>query len=66
MPDVDSMSCTTDPRCIAKEHYVPPVDGRDLSLGVPLEERGVIPIWRLMAMDYVGDLFYRLPLSGSA
>ncbi|ODO11552.1 hypothetical protein I350_00333 [Cryptococcus amylolentus CBS 6273] len=41
---VETLSCITDPRCIAKEDYVPPEGGEDLSVGVPDEERGVIPL----------------------
>lgn len=52
-PDVEVVSCVTDPRCVAKEHYVPPVDAPDLSIGVPDEERGVIPIWAIQIHDYV-------------
>ncbi|CAD6573643.1 MAG: hypothetical protein TREMPRED_000875 [Tremellales sp. Tagirdzhanova-0007] len=53
--DVDTVSCITDPRCIAKKHYVPPVDARDLSVQVPDDERGVIPIWMLQVVDYWGS-----------
>ncbi|WRT67044.1 uncharacterized protein IL334_004010 [Kwoniella shivajii] len=52
--DLDTVSCVTDPRCIAKEHYIPPEDAEDLSIGVPDEERGVIPIWALNIVDYWG------------
>ncbi|WWC69545.1 uncharacterized protein I206_103487 [Kwoniella pini CBS 10737] len=52
--DVDTVTCITDPRCIAKEHYVPPEDAEDLSIDVPDEERGVIPIWALAIVDYWG------------
>ncbi|WWC61213.1 uncharacterized protein I303_103793 [Kwoniella dejecticola CBS 10117] len=52
--DLDTVTCITDPRCIAKAHYVPPEDGEDLSVGVPDEERGVIPIWALGIVDYWG------------
>ncbi|WVR05095.1 hypothetical protein IAU60_002107 [Kwoniella sp. DSM 27419] len=64
MPDVyytlwnnnlDVVSCVTDPRCVAKDHYVPPVGAEDLSIGVPDEERGVIPIWQLNVVDYWGS-----------
>jgi len=51
--DIETVSCLTDPRCIAADHYVPPVNSTDLSIGVPLEERGVIPIWALNVVDYV-------------
>lgn len=57
VPDVDSISCITDPRCIAKDHYVPPLEARDLSAGVPNEERGMINIWQIVSVDYVGALF---------
>ncbi|OCF71955.1 hypothetical protein I204_07218 [Kwoniella mangroviensis CBS 8886] len=53
--DLDTVSCVTDPRCIAKEHYTPPEDAEDLSIGVPDEERGVIPIWALAIVDYWGS-----------
>jgi hypothetical protein len=49
----DTISCVTDPRCVAAGQYVPPVDGEDLSVGVPEEELGVIPIWALNVVDYV-------------
>lgn len=52
-PDVDIVSCVTDPRCVAKDHYTPPVDAEDLSVGIPDAERGVIPIWALQIHDYV-------------
>ena len=51
--DIDTVSCLTDPRCVAKDHYVPPLNATDLSIGVPDEERGVIPIWALNVVDYV-------------
>ncbi|RXK38323.1 hypothetical protein M231_04365 [Tremella mesenterica] len=63
MPDVyrflwnsetDTVSCITDPRCVAKEHYVPPEDGKDISIGVPDDEKGNIPIWKLQVVDYWG------------
>ncbi|MGG6496804.1 UNVERIFIED_CONTAM: hypothetical protein NY603_28180, partial [Bacteroidetes bacterium 56_B9] len=53
MPDVDVVSCSTDPRCVAKEHYVTPTNGTDLSLEVPDEERGVIKLWQMLVVDYV-------------
>ncbi|TYJ57167.1 hypothetical protein B9479_002082 [Cryptococcus floricola] len=52
--DVETLSCITDPRCIAKEDYVPPEGGEDLSVGVPVQERGVIPLWALNVVDYWG------------
>ncbi|KAK8869891.1 hypothetical protein IAR55_000459 [Kwoniella newhampshirensis] len=52
--ELDTVSCVTDPRCIAKEHYVPTEGGEDLSIGVPDEERGVIPLWALNIVDYWG------------
>ncbi|WVQ78012.1 hypothetical protein IAT38_000093 [Cryptococcus sp. DSM 104549] len=52
--DIDTISCITDPRCVAKEHYVPPEGAEDLSVGVPDEERGVIPLWALNIVDYWG------------
>ncbi|WVQ78014.1 hypothetical protein IAT38_000095 [Cryptococcus sp. DSM 104549] len=52
--DVETVSCVTDPRCIAKEHYVPPEGAEDLSVGVPDEERGVIPLWAMTVTDYWG------------
>ncbi|KAI9638396.1 uncharacterized protein MKK02DRAFT_10347, partial [Dioszegia hungarica] len=55
-PELEIISCFTDPRCVAAEHYVPPLDAEDLSLSVPNEERGVIPIWRLQIVDYWGSL----------
>jgi hypothetical protein len=39
------------------EHYVPPRGAEDLRVGVPNEERGVIPIWMLQIVDYVSDLY---------
>lgn len=56
MPDVDVVSCSTDPRCVAKEHYKPPSNGTDLSLGVPDDERGVIKLWQMLVVDYVSWL----------
>ncbi len=53
--EVETVSCVTDPRCIAKEHYRPPEGAEDLSIGVPDEERGVIPIWKIITFDYVSD-----------
>lgn len=55
MPDVDIVSCATDPRCVAKEHYVPPVDAEDLSVDVPDEERGTIKLWQMLVVDYVSS-----------
>ncbi|ODO03375.1 hypothetical protein L198_02221 [Cryptococcus wingfieldii CBS 7118] len=52
--DVETLSCITDPRCIAKEDYVPTEGGEDLSVGVSDEERGVIPLWALNVVDYWG------------
>nr|ODN81216.1 hypothetical protein L203_05722 [Cryptococcus depauperatus CBS 7841] len=52
--DVDIVSCITDPRCVAKEHYVPPDDAEDLSIDIPDKERGVIPLWALNVVDYWG------------
>ncbi|WVQ78016.1 hypothetical protein IAT38_000097 [Cryptococcus sp. DSM 104549] len=52
--DLDTVSCVTDPRCVAKEHYTPPEGAEDLSVGVPDEERGVIPLWALNIVDYWG------------
>ncbi|WVQ78013.1 hypothetical protein IAT38_000094 [Cryptococcus sp. DSM 104549] len=52
--DLDAVSCITDPRCIAKEHYAPPEGAEDLSIGVPDEERGVIPLWALYVQDVWG------------
>lgn len=57
-PDTQAMSCITDPRCIAKEHYVPPEGSPDLSVGVPDEERGVIPLWALQVHTYVSETSY--------
>lgn len=54
--DADIVSCFTDPRCIAPEHYAPPIGTKDLSIGVPENEKGVIPIWRLQIADYVCPL----------
>ncbi|ODN73519.1 hypothetical protein L202_08019 [Cryptococcus amylolentus CBS 6039] len=51
--DTEVVACATDPRCVAKEHYVPPEGSEDLSIGVPDEERGVIPLWALNVVDYV-------------
>lgn len=47
------ISCVLDPRCIAD--YVPTIDGRDLSLDVPQEERGTIPLARLFATTWWGS-----------
>jgi hypothetical protein len=55
--DSDIVACLTDPRCVAPEHYTPPEGAKDLSIGIPDEERGVIPIWRLQIADYVGSLY---------
>ncbi|WVQ78015.1 hypothetical protein IAT38_000096 [Cryptococcus sp. DSM 104549] len=52
--DIGTVSCLTDPRCVAKEHYVPPEGAEDLSIGVPDEERGAIPLWALNVVDYWG------------
>ncbi|ODN84711.1 hypothetical protein L202_00602 [Cryptococcus amylolentus CBS 6039] len=52
--DMEVVSCATDPRCIAKEHYTPPEGAEDLSIGIPDEERGVIPLWALNVVDYWG------------
>ena len=49
--DIEAVSCTTDPRCVAQ--YIPPHNATDLSIGVPEEERGVIPIWAINVVDYV-------------
>ena len=57
--DIETVSCLTDPRCVAAEHYTPPVDSEDLSIGVPPEERGVIPIWALNVVDYVSSKLSR-------
>lgn len=48
---VDTVTCLGDPRCI--KDYVPPLDAEDLSMGVPEEERGVIPLWAMSIVDYV-------------
>ena len=48
---MDAVACITDPRCVRE--YTPPENGTDLSIGVPQEERGVIPIWALNVVDYV-------------
>ncbi|OCF39474.1 hypothetical protein I317_06749 [Kwoniella heveanensis CBS 569] len=53
--DLDTVTCVTDPRCVAKEHYMPPEGAEDLSIGVSDEERGVIPIWALNIVDYWGS-----------
>ncbi|KAJ7210869.1 hypothetical protein GGX14DRAFT_625078 [Mycena pura] len=47
------VSCVLDPRCIAD--YVPTIDGPDLSLDVPQEERGTIPHARLFATTWWGS-----------
>ncbi|KAK4683567.1 hypothetical protein P7C73_g6676, partial [Tremellales sp. Uapishka_1] len=52
--DTAVVSCVSDPRCIAAEHYVPPDQSPDLSLPVPEAERGVIPLYRLGVVDYWG------------
>jgi hypothetical protein len=59
--DVDVVSCITDPRCVAKEHYVPPEDAVDLSIGVPDEERGTIKLWQMQVVDYVRLLMMSEP-----
>ena len=56
----------TDPRCIAKEHYVPPDGAEDLSVGVPDEERGVIPIWMINIVDYVSPVVLWLTVCSNA
>lgn len=53
----EALSCISDPRCIAREHYNPPEGGADASVGVPDEERGVIPLYDLNIMSYVSDEF---------
>jgi hypothetical protein len=50
---MDVVSCATDPRCISKEHYVPPDGADDLSIGVPDGERGVVKLWQMLVVDYV-------------
>ncbi|KAF7356477.1 hypothetical protein MVEN_00980800 [Mycena venus] len=47
------ISCVLDPRCIAD--YVPTIGGQDLSLDVPQEERGTIPLARLFATTWWGS-----------
>lgn len=51
--DSDMLSCIADPRCIAKEHYVPPAGATDLSSNVPEEELGTIPLYHLHSLTYV-------------
>ena len=51
--DVDTVSCSTDPRCVEKEHYVHPDGADDLSIGVPDEEMGTIKLWQMLVVDYV-------------
>ena len=53
MSDVDIVSCSTDPRCVAKEHYVPPDGADDLSIGIADNERGTINLWQMLVVDYV-------------
>jgi hypothetical protein len=53
MSDIDAVSCSTDPRCVAKEHYVPPDGADDLSIGLPDNERGTIKLWQMLVVDYV-------------
>jgi hypothetical protein len=53
MSDIDAVSCATDPRCVAKEHYVPPDGADDLSIGIPDHERGTIKLWQMLLVDYV-------------
>ena len=55
---MDIVSCVTDPRCVRE--YTPPDNGTDLSIGMPPEERGVIPIWALNVVDYVRAAKYEL------
>lgn len=52
--DGGTTTCLTDPRCVAEEHYRPLNGGKDLLADVPEEERGTIPIFRLISMDYWG------------
>ncbi|KAL7419825.1 hypothetical protein Q5752_005741 [Cryptotrichosporon argae] len=54
MHDFHAVACLTDPRCVAAEHYAPPLGADDLSVGVPDAERGVIPMWRILVADYFG------------
>lgn len=54
--DDDMLTCITDPRCIAKEHYVPPAGATDLSLNVPEEELGTIPLYHLHSITYVSPV----------
>ena len=51
--DGGTTTCLTDPRCVAEEHYRPLYGGEDLMADVPEEERGTIPLYRLISMDYV-------------
>jgi hypothetical protein len=60
--DQQVVTCVTDPRCIAPEHYVPPHNASSAlfseSTGeqlVPDDELGSIEIWRLFGVDYWGS-----------
>lgn len=60
--DTQVVSCVTDPRCIAIDHYRPPHNASsviDPDDPIPEEEQGVIPIWRLFSTDYVSVTFSR-------
>ena len=50
--DTETVSCISDPRCVASEHYVQPSGGESLE-SVPIGERGKIPIHKLHIVDYV-------------
>jgi hypothetical protein len=58
MPAVDAVQCSTDPRCVAKEHYAPPDGADDSSIGVPDNERGTVNLWQIQVVDYVGCITY--------
>lgn len=56
MGDGQAVTCMSDPRCVAPEHYVAPEGGEDLGLSTLASERGNIPIWRINVLDYVSRL----------
>ncbi|KAK4684467.1 hypothetical protein P7C73_g5711, partial [Tremellales sp. Uapishka_1] len=49
-----TLACLYDPRCIAD--YQPTDTGPDLSIDVPLDERGAIPLSRLFTMTWWGTI----------
>jgi hypothetical protein len=59
--DMQVVTCVTDPRCIAPEHYNPPnnasvtVHSDTENQVIPEDELGMIEIWRLFGVDYWGS-----------